>query len=265
MAFRSGREHWLLLTATVYPPNDSANLAIRDPVERFRQYRDAFTFYVTTIIAPTDSYFTHLVFAENSGADLSAFHKIANDHAPGQVSFVSCIDQYFPPDFDRGYRELRLIRMACRECHELAAALEAGALVWKVTGRYRVLNLTRVTTTLPDDRNLYVDLRRWPKNWCEMRVLGFDKSGLEGFLAPVTSLLTTGLATEELLYRFVARQLTGESFGIGGLHPSVAKKFRVEPIVDGLRGADGQSYLRGANRLKYAIRIACRGVANAFR
>ena len=248
---------WLLLTATVAPPSDSANLRVRSPTERMEQYRSALLHYLQTDVAPGGTLFSHVVFAENSGTDLAALEAEVKRVSPGRVTFVSWTDDYMPPAFDRGYREMRLIDRACRECDPLREALASGVTVWKITGRYRILNCDRLIAGLPPGRNLYVDLRRWPRPWFEMRVFGFDLAGLERFLRPSIARLTNDKATEETLHHLLESELSSAT-APDAPSLSVARSLAAEPRVDGVRGSDGVNYLSGKSYIKYLLRSGTR-------
>ena len=249
---------WLLITATITPPSDADNLAVREPSLRLQQYCDALRFYISMLSRNPAGPYSRILFAENSNADLSALREVA-EAARGQVHFVSCEGSYLPPEFDRGYREMQLILDACGRCEELASAITAGATVWKTTGRYKVLNLAKIIGLSPPGFDLYFDLRRLPVPWCEMRVFGFNGSGLKCFLKLAAKALTTGRATEELLYEQVraaqARLETEKTIRF-------FTRFRCEPKVDGVRGGDGRNYLSGSNRAKYVLRSMVRSLTS---
>lgn len=251
------REHWLLLTATISPPQDAANLVVISPEERLKQYQASLNFYIEKHLRSTSSSCVDgIVFAENSGSDLNSIAKTIPSSTSDQVALHGWSEEYLSPAFDRGYRELRLIDRVCDDNPQLAAALDRGAVIWKVTGRYRVENISSIIAYADTTASVHVDLRRWPKPWCEMRVMGFDRDGLDLFIRPVLSHLRTGIATEELLHHLIEDGIFSKS----DCRAKISRRFRVEPRVDGIRGGDGKNYLMGRNYAKYILRRTLRCV-----
>jgi hypothetical protein len=89
------------------------------------------------------------VFVENCGFDLSPLADVVSvTRAAHRVEFVSFDGLDNPPRYGRGYGEFKLLDYASENSRTVAAA-DAGTMLWKVTGRYRVLNITRIIRSAP--------------------------------------------------------------------------------------------------------------------
>ena len=129
--------------------------------------------------------------------------------------------------------------------------------MWKITGRYLVRNLRRLIDTAPDV-DLYVNLRRWPRLWCDTYAYAFTRSGLERYLVPWWRIVDATTGPGHFGEVTIAHQLLpllerGE--------PGIAPRFKYEPRLGGVRGSDLQSYDSPKQQVKYAVRVVARRLA----
>ena len=163
----------LLLTATIRPPAGVPELQRTDPTERMNDYVRALSFYCSI----RDTIIPRIVFIENSGFDLSPLSDVVSRaDAAHRVEFLSFNGLDHPPRYGRGYGEFKLLDYAMDNSKTLANA-GAATILWKVTGRYRVLNIGRIVRTAPPNSDLYCDMRKWPVPWVDLRIFGCTLGG----------------------------------------------------------------------------------------
>jgi hypothetical protein len=143
-------EYLLALTATI-TPGTHVEIVRSDPAIRRADYLRAFRFW----LAHPDPRLKRILLMENSGADMSAFHALAQASAK-QVEILSQPQQAPPAGLHYGYSELVL----------LDAALERSTLrretthMAKATGRLVFPDLPRLLNRMPAAYELAVDARR---------------------------------------------------------------------------------------------------------
>ena len=104
-------------------------------------------------------------FFENSEADLSKLRQVAaKAGAQDRVEFLSFNGLDYPAKYGRGYGEFKLLDFAMNNSRILVSA-KNSSILWKVTGRYRVLNIATMVRTAPSHFDLYCDTRLWPIPW----------------------------------------------------------------------------------------------------
>jgi hypothetical protein len=241
----------LLMTATIAPPAGAPQLVRTDPAVRLRDYDAALSFYLGLIGRGLH----RIVFVENSNSDVSSLHaRCAQAGLADAVEFVSFHGLDYPPEHGRGYGEMRLMDYGTSRSQTLAEFGPADT-VWKMTGRYICRNLLAMFRTAPQSFDLYCDLKNRPIPWMDLRLFAFTRGGYDRLLRGVYTKLSEAqlkASPEKQMRRHV-----GDLLGSGGIVP----RFRTEPIIDGVRGNDGQNYSKGRNRTKYAIRVVARKVA----
>lgn len=228
------------MTATITPPAGVPNLSRVDPAQREADYLEALRWYIQA--AP--GVFDRIVFAENSLSDVSRLESACESLAPGLVEFLVFDGLDYPPHFDRGYGEFRLLDHAMSHSPSIVAAAEAdpeGTRIWKVTGRYRVRNVAEIVTGAPRRFEFYANFRNWPKRWVDTYFLGWTPEGYEALVRDVYHRLKTnvpgipyGLSGEELFRSWLEQPLFRRR--------RIVKRFRSTPDLDGIRGADGRGY-----------------------
>jgi len=242
------RVNILLMSATV-TPRDSPELARVDPALRLQDYADALKFYIPKIGPVIDG----VVFVENSDSDISALRALAAQYGAGdRVEFIANYGIHSYPGHDRSYGYFKVVERAMADSHLIA---EAGddVVVWKVAGRYQVLNLREMIVTAPKAFDLYCDLRKRPLEWADLRFLAWTKRGFERVLDKVADIVGED-PREPVMYRHIQARLNEPGLRI-------VTRYRREPLIEGVRGWDNRHYSRGVALLKYYLRAAARRFA----
>ena len=245
----------LLLTATVTPPAGSRNLTRLDPRERLDDYCRAFDFYLTLLDRSVD----RIVFAENSASDITPLRNMAARRgAAGRVEFLSFYGLDYPPTYDRGYGELKLVDYAAAHSawiHDFAP----DYILWKVTGRYIIKNLDAIIARQPADFDFYINYRLGTATpvfpirvlrWLDMWLFAWSHRAYQDFLQGIYAEFAYGMEDH-------FRQLIDRA----PRHLKIVKRYRVVPEIEGVRGFDSRSYMNRSNRLKYRLRVAANRLA----
>lgn len=117
----------LFLTGCV-SPNGMHFTDLQDIDERRQQYIDAINFYLTNTSA-------RILFVENSGVDLSS--NFQTEINAGRMEILTFNGNDYDRSLGKGYGEMKIIEHALKASRFLAEA----SFVFKVTGRYKVLNI----------------------------------------------------------------------------------------------------------------------------
>jgi hypothetical protein len=244
----SGLNNTLLMTATVTPPIGIPDLQRRDPKERMNDYARALKFYCNI----SERIIPRIVFIENSNADLSHLEEIARaTTAAHRVEFLSFYGLDFPPKYGRGYGEFKLLDYAMEHSATLASA-DADAMLWKITGRYRVLNISRIIRDAPRSPDLYCDMRQWPIPWVDLRIFGCTTRGYRSLLKGLYLQLQEDLinkAPEQHLHSIISELAKSHH---------IITRLKNEPFIDGIRGKDSKNYSSGINFIKFLARYSKR-------
>ena len=244
----------LLMTATITPRSGVPNLARTDPKIRLQDYEKALKFYLPLLNQGVES----IVFAENSNSDISSLQSITAEYGVSErVEFVVFDGLDYPPSYDRGYGEFKLVDYTMNHSEFINNGRngEGEIIVWKVTGRYIVSNLARIIARKPSSFDLYCNFRNFPKHWTDMYLLAWTLRGYQACLNNVYHKLKTnvpevpqGVAAEELLRNLLDR--TPENI-------KLVRRFNVTPEIYGIRGADDKGYSTD-NFWKFYIRNTIR-------
>lgn len=243
----------LILTATITPPGGVPQLVRTDPQARLNDYLDALAFYMSL----PEKYVGRILFVDNSLSDISRLHEmidIAGQRSRVVLHTFSGLDH--PPSYGRGYGEFKLLDHAIDHIDELAPQWNhPDARIWKVTGRYKVRNLSRLIRSAPQ-RDLYCDLKNKPQPWMDLRVFQTTLRGYRNFFYNIRESLREDVShrSPEIFFREHVGRILQD-------HPRmVAPRLRVEPYVDGLRGSDNRNYSTGRNMMKFTLRSVMRNV-----
>jgi len=237
----------LLMTATITPDN-SPELARTDPALRLQDYADALAFYIDRLGTDAkDGVIDGIVFVENSDSDISSLVALAAARGVAdRVEFIANYGRHSYPGRDRSYGESRLLDHGMSNSRLIATAGDR-AVVWKITGRYRVRNLARMVRTAPARFDLYCDVRNRPIAWLDLRFMAWTREGYDRLLRGIAERLGTD-PKEPAMYRYV----------VGLADPAVVLRYRTEPLVDGVRGWDNRHYAQGRAKLKFWVRATAR-------
>ena len=224
----------VLMTASV----DTRGMkdAAFSPQEREAMYGETLSRYLRTICEEMGA---KIVFAENSGWDLTHLRARVPPMLVSQVEFLS-LD---PADFDiargKGFNEARLLAEAASRS---SFVREAGGF-FKVTGRYPIYNLARFVQAaskaiFEDDRAWYCDIKDhplydmlrlgWHGHYFDARLFGVSSDYYLKEIYPrtVTCNDYEGRSLELALFDAVKAAKAGE----------VVDRFRFEPHIGGVAG-----------------------------
>lgn len=242
----------LIMTATLAPPAGMPDLLRTDPSVRLDDYKSALRFYSSLLGSVLDG----IVFVDNSNSDLSELKEAIRGHE-NRVEFISFNGMDHPPVYGRGYAEFKLLDHAMDNARSVQAA-PPHTRFWKVTGRYRVLNLPDIIRRAPRSFAVYVDLRRYPVPWLDTRIMAWTHDGYRDVFRGIYKNL------REDLHRAPAEQhLFAELYTLRNCN-GVVPRFTVVPKVKGIRGYDNRDYHSGLNLVKYYIRLVLRRLAPAL-
>lgn len=235
----------LIMTATITPPAGVPFLKRTDPADRLQDYQNSLKFYLTHL----DRGICAIVFVENSNSDLSSLQEIVQLQGVAEkVEFISFNGLDHPPEYGRAYGEFKLLDYAMEQSQTIRHKSKE-AIVWKVTGRYLIRNLDKILTHRPKDSDIYCNIRKIPKPWTDMFLLGWSQTGYESLLKGIYLKLKTDYDIalthpEEMFIQLLNAETTLK----------ITKRFNEAPQIDGVRGSDNQGYLAGSNRVKFYLR-----------
>lgn len=231
----------LLLTATIAPRVDTYALSRFDPGARLADYRKAFAQYLGLVAAEPA---VHIVMVENSGAPIDEFVAIAR--AQGLDERVEVLGYTANDDssFSRFFLEARLLAWAIGHSRLLALP---NAVIWKITGRYIVANLSAIIRRQPARFDAYLNFRDYPSPVLDFYIAGFTLKGLKAVIDPARTDYRTTRSGEIILREKIDSGHFDEL--------AVTKRFTVVPDVRGYRGFDNRKYHGLAQQAKFAARV----------
>jgi hypothetical protein len=237
----------LLLTATITPLAGIPALARTDPKLRLQDYQKALVFYSPLI----GTCFDAIVFAENSGSDLSALASSIKDPGAHAVEFISFYGLDFPPSHGRGYGEFRLVDFAI----EHSKIIGENDIIWKVTGRYIIENIHKIVRSRPNGADLYCHMRNHPYRLCELYLLSWNSRAynrvIKGIYPKLRSDIVPGkFSIDETLFRKEIDQAADRI--------SVVPRFRDIPVISGVRGHDNRDYSKRWSMKNLARKVSHR-------
>ena len=243
----------LLLTATITPKAGVPNLKRVDPKTRLQDYEKTLAFYLSIL----PQCFDWIVFAENSNSDISSLKKIASQHSMAdKIEFVVFDGLDYPPRYDRAYGEFKLLDYAMQHS-KIINQTQERVVVWKITGRYAIRNICDIVYSQPQKFDIYCNFRNFPKHWVDTFLLAWTPDAYQACLKGTYEKLKLNIpgvpekaAGEELLRSWLDQQIN---------RINVVKRFKVTPLVEGIRGADNQGYSTD-NFWKFQVRQALNAV-----
>ncbi len=221
---KGDEKRYLLLTATIDPSvyNNVGNI-LTNVEERLNQYRAALKNYIT------ESAFTDIVFAENSGYlfDKDRYWRMAEEYGK-RFEYLSCpIYSKETEQFGKSYGESRLINDALAKSNLL---LETDYF-YKVTGRVYLKNSRNIVKSMKKHKNefLVVDKHKW----CYTHVFKVDKNDYQRFFSGAYERIMLNRVNLEHNYYSIIKE-NHDYLDIGC--------FDVWPYVLGRQGSTGASY-----------------------
>ena len=244
----------VLMTATINPPNEAFNLKRIDCKQRENDYIEALKYYLSI----PEQYVKKIIFAENSNSDLSNLKRLVKDISPDKtVEFIEYRDgNNFPPHYGRGYGELKLIDYVVENSY----ILEENDIVWKVTGRHKLLNIIDLIESQPNNFAVYCDLRKYRINAADTRVYAFTLQGYKKYLYNKYVML------KEKDERDGPKNImAGEVAWFNLIYANrydklIFPRFKYVPNFDGIMGTKNESSASVTEKKKYALRTIFRKV-----
>ncbi len=212
----------LLLTGTINP-DGMLFTAIQNVEIRKNQYIESIRFWLKKVALP-------IVFVENSNADLSLH--FSDEIANGRLEILSFSGNDFDKQLGKGLGELNCIEYAC----ENSVFLEKAKFVFKVTGRYKVINFQSFLDKYENDplTDLMLDFK-WRLSFVDSRFFGFVPSFVNEFLSVYRSALndSKGVYLEHVLAKAALK--------------AIASGYTFEPLVtlpriEGYSASSGMKY-----------------------
>lgn len=248
-SYRLGKRFWseapLLLTATIHAASGLVDSTVNDSEQRERDYLAAFRFYLR------QPGVQHLVFVENSGADLSKFRALT-ESAGKNVELLSFDGNSFPSSYGKGYGEALLLDRALRESTLLA---QAPAFI-KTTGRLIVRNLQPLLESIDPDSAGHFDVRDHAI-YARLGLRGTAHHADTRFFVVSQSLFSAHFRKRHESHR--AGRFSLEANYLDALREAqrqgwrVRDRFTIEPIYAGTAG-HGKNYDAPSEQIKRAVR-----------
>ena len=240
MTRTGGRENIvLLLTGTIHV-YDKHYTILTDPLQRKQHY-------VTTIKYYLEKYPFPIVFVENSNENLSYF--FTDEIKSGRLEVLTFDGNHYPPEFGKGLGELKCIGYAV----EHATSFTDDSFIFKITGRYQVINLQDfiVTYEKHPSLELLADLTN-NFRFSSSAIVGFKRFFIKKYLLKNASLLNDkeGFYFEHALAKAVLEAI--------GDHVDF-KIFKHYPRLRAISGTTGKPYKKSflymlPRRFKYWLR-----------
>jgi len=198
---RGGPDIVMLLTATVDAKN-TPFVTRNDPKVRLEDYKEALKLWLSNPHTPS------IVFAENSGYDLTEIRNIYNTRNRHNITveFISFDDNGYDRTLGKGYGELRIIARALRDCR----IIRPNTKLIKVTGRLYIPNIHSLVQGIrkSPDVDIFCDFR-CNLTWADSRVFCASRRFFDNFMISMQQEIndTTGMTYEHVLGRAAHRCL----------------------------------------------------------
>ncbi len=221
-----------LLTGCIQPRQNMPLTHLKDMETRKAQYVTSINFHLKCYDLP-------IVFAENSGYDISGM--FAPEIAEQRLEVITFNGNNYPESIGKGLGELNCINYALENSKLLAKA----DFVFKVTGRYTVRNLDTFLGHVRLDSNLFcladsIISRRYT----DSRFFGFKREFIYQCLNRYSKLLndSNGVYFEHILFKAVLTALIdGENVNF----------FKTAAFIEGVAGSMNMQYKNGFLRRTY--------------
>lgn len=240
---------FIFMTGTVAPAKGTPLLTRAATSDRISDYREALSFYLGVLERGAVD---RLVFVENSGHGMAPFEDLVS--ASSAYDRVDLLSFAAPPVREGESRlcaEFELILHGLAHVESLRTAL--SGVMWKVTGRYRVINIEQMIARSEPGHDLYLHCRDYPQPYVDFAVAGYA--------LPQAPDLIRGLLAESRIFKDQLSHVRAALREGSMSHLSVSPRMPVIPNFRGRRGADGASYGRLDFRLKYLLRCAAARIA----
>jgi hypothetical protein len=236
------------MTSTISPNQGIHALLHSDPLIRLNEYCRALDFNLSLL---RSNLIDMLVFVDNSGYDLSTLKAlVARSQLSDRVEFVSYVSDVSPNN-NRLYLEAHLIEnffLQSQTFREYRYRYQDNFLVWKVTGRYIILNIKEIILSCltAGSFDMYLNFRNYPYPVLDFYILGFRPSTYDKIVSRNIELLS-GTRDGEIVLREVVSELMDRD-------SSILFRFPEVPKLRGIRGFDGAKYGGIKDSFKYFLR-----------
>jgi hypothetical protein len=229
-----------MMTSTIAPAANVFLLAHNSPQQRFDDYVRALRFYVNLL---KQENLEQLVYVDNSGYDLTDLRTIAQKAGVAhRCEFISF--RLEPqPNVSRYFLEINLMIEAMVRSEFLAGA---DVAIWKVTGRYIVLNAAAIIARAPASADFYVNCRNHPYRTLDFYFVRFNRASFERLLTHKLEEFRIQKSGEDILRERLDRGDTADL--------AIIPRFNETPRLLGTRGYDGGRYGGAKDSAKYAAR-----------
>lgn len=234
----------LLMTATINPRLGEPLLKRIDPESRRKDYEKAFLFYHDYL----DKGIDHILFVENSEADLLWMKKLIPPAHQHKVEIISFYGLDYPVEYGRGYGEFKLIDYAMKHSTIIHNS-KSNNFILKITGRYSILNFDKVLKTFPNDFDLYCNHRNYPIRWADMFFIAWSKEFYFSYFDGVYEKFKMNQNEE-------APEVSLRNY-LNTIQPKInlIARYKTIPTVEAAKAMNNQSYQGFANKSKYFLRI----------
>lgn len=235
----------LLMTGTIRPQAGARELSRTAVEDRLEDYRLGLKHNVRLLRRGDIG---GVVFVENSGYGVERFADLVGDPAiSDRVELISYRGAQ-PPGQTRFAGECHLLRHAFRHSRLIRADTEG--YLWKITGRYTVVNLVAIVRGSEGLDDLILHCRDYPIPYVDFGLVGFRATHAEEIVDRI--LATPGL--DDLDERMIRQMLDEGRFA----DMKVRSRFSRVPNFRGVRGSDSASY----GGLKYQAQFGLRSVVH---
>jgi hypothetical protein len=245
----------LCMTATI-DPMGMPGVSRPDPRARESDYLQCLQYYCRH-----DPQIHRILFLENSGWPLERLQREARFNNPygKTLEFVSLRCNEFPRELGKGYGEFLMLDEGLRS----SCLVRDADYIAKITGRYRLLNLTRLIERMQSARGLLCDVRdhdiyrrlgiRATARYCDTRFFAFLPAFYERQIrgAYIRCNDARGYYAENLLFEVATRS---------DLQTEVCKRFPIEPDYRGFAGYGSKDFGSKSERGKRLVRAIARRV-----
>lgn len=240
----------LLLTATVTPKSGVPNLKRTNPAVRLQDYKIALEYYLSVINYGCEG----IIFAENSNSDLSALKDLATKYGMTEkVEFISIDGLDYPPSYDRGYGEFKLIDYAMEHSKLIQSQQTERIVIWKCTGRYLIKNLPELIQYQTHPFDIYCNCRNHPKRWVDTYLIAWTPQAYQLVFKEVYEKLK--LNVPGIPPKAGAEEILRGHLDLWLRDLKVIQRLKTTPKIEGARGADNKGYSTDS-QWKFQLRSA---------
>lgn len=237
------------MTATITPPQGVPYLKRVDPTQRLQDYLNSLEFYLSGL----GKWYDSIVFVDNSNSDMQSLKALINKFdANESVELISFDGLDHPASYGKAYGEFKLLDYGVKNSQLINQY--PSTVIWKVTGRYKVLNFGKIVKGWSPDLDLYCHCRDFRRRWVEMFCFGVS---LKAYQLKFIGLYQQFREDENLVNpEVVFRMLIDDWKALGSLR--VKPRFLVTPAISGINAYKNEAYEKGDQKKKYLMRETAR-------